>query len=286
MATPIGKLIRNPQVINAMGTSIIAAPSQQAVTMAVADAIETRQPKGNYASSAYFSPMGTYSMMESPNHSYRLVIHNNGQVSAHDNTNGGAMIFGFSQVGEMTVGSVPANRVTGLIVNELGQSTTQVMSQRTATNSFALSEFFGSGFADSWMKAPNKKSYIQILDDGDTNIVSNGNYSFTISPFGEITNGNISASRVTGLFSQYTNVRSQRSHGTTYTNPNNKPLFVVIGLDNGNGSLDIYVNDEQIYTSGNSSEGVSRMSAFFIVPPRGTYRTVSGVGFNTWSECA
>lgn len=38
MATPTGKLIRNPQVINSMGTSTIAAPSQQAVTTAVADA--------------------------------------------------------------------------------------------------------------------------------------------------------------------------------------------------------------------------------------------------------
>ena len=38
MATPTGKLIRNPQVLNAMGTSTIAAPSQQAVTTAVADA--------------------------------------------------------------------------------------------------------------------------------------------------------------------------------------------------------------------------------------------------------
>lgn len=38
MATPTGKLIRNPQVINAMGTSTTAAPSQQAVTTAVADA--------------------------------------------------------------------------------------------------------------------------------------------------------------------------------------------------------------------------------------------------------
>ncbi|HEQ1857022.1 TPA: hypothetical protein VEO38_000523 [Providencia alcalifaciens] len=243
-------------------------------------------PAGNYASSDYFSTIGTYSMMESPNHKYRLVIHDDGRVSAHDNTNGGAAIFGFSQAGEMTVGSIPASRVTGLVVNELGQSTTQVISQRTATNSFALSEFFGSGFADSWMKTPNKKNFIQILDDGNTNIVSNGNYNFTISPNGEITNGNISASRVTGLFSQYTNVKSQRSHGTTYTNPNNKPLFVVIGLDNGNGSLDVYVNNEQIYTTGNTSGGITRMSAFFIVPPRGTYRTVSVVGFNTWSECA
>lgn len=38
MATPTGKLIRNPQVLNAMGTSTIAAPSQQAVSTAVADA--------------------------------------------------------------------------------------------------------------------------------------------------------------------------------------------------------------------------------------------------------
>lgn len=38
MATPTGKLIRNPQVLNAMGMSTIAAPSQQAVTTAVADA--------------------------------------------------------------------------------------------------------------------------------------------------------------------------------------------------------------------------------------------------------
>ena len=38
MDAPIGKIIRNPQVINAMGTSTIAAPSQQAVSTAVVDA--------------------------------------------------------------------------------------------------------------------------------------------------------------------------------------------------------------------------------------------------------
>lgn len=242
-------------------------------------------PAGNYASADYFAQIGTYSMMESPNHKYRLVIHDDGRVSAHDNINGNA-IFGFTSQGEMNTGSVPASRVTGLVVNELGQSTTQVISQKTATNSFALSELFGSGFTDSWMKTPNKKNFIQILDSGTINIVSDGNYNFTISPQGEITNGSINATRVTGLFSECTDVTSQRSRGTTYTNPNNKPLFVSISFGNTNGDLIATVNGAIVYSTSNTSGGVARMSAFFIVPPRGTYKVESPAGFNLWSECA
>lgn len=52
MATPTGKLIRNPQVINAMGTSTIAAPSQQAVSTAVADAKKAGTDAQSAANSA------------------------------------------------------------------------------------------------------------------------------------------------------------------------------------------------------------------------------------------
>ena len=50
MITPTGKLVRAPQVLNSMGTSTIAAPSQQAVT----ERFGQYQPKGNYA------PAGDY----------------------------------------------------------------------------------------------------------------------------------------------------------------------------------------------------------------------------------
>lgn len=53
MAEPTGSIIRMPKVINSMGMSTIAAPSQQAVTTAIDGAMKTVdaafQPKGDYA---------------------------------------------------------------------------------------------------------------------------------------------------------------------------------------------------------------------------------------------
>lgn len=166
-----------------------------------------------------------------------------------------------------------------------GVATNKVMSQAGVTSNFTSRENFSTGSSDAWMRTPNKKSVIQITDGGDFNFLHDSNYAFSVSPNGEISNGSINASKVTGLFSKYTDVTSQRSRGTTYTNPNNKPLFVSISFGNTNGDLVATVNGVVVYSTGNTSDGITRMSASFIVPPGGTYKVESPAGFNLWSEC-
>lgn len=184
-----------PQIVQSTGTSTTQVMSQDAVTKLANE----KQPAGKYADANYFAQVGTYSMMESPNHKRRLVISDDGSVSAHDDDIGSAATFIFSPSGEMTLGSVPANLVTG-------------------------------------------------------------------------------------LFSQYRNVTSERVLGTEYKNASNKPKFVIISHSNYDGSLTIDVNGEQIYSSENTSNGETRMSSYFIVPPNGTYK-VDRMQFFLWAEC-
>lgn len=166
-----------------------------------------------------------------------------------------------------------------------GVATNKVMSQAGVTNNFTSRENFSTGSSDAWMRTPNKSGVIQITDVGEFNFLHNSNYAFSVSSDGEISNGRINASKVTGLFSKYTDVTSQRSAGVNYTNPVNKPMFVNISFGNTNGNLIVTVNGVVVYSTGNTSDGITRMSASFIVPPGGTYKVESPAGFNLWSEC-
>lgn len=156
---------------------------------------------------------------------------------------------------------------------------------------YASSEIFntpGNGY--TYMNSPAKKYRAVIGDNGEFAVINGENplnpSTFSFDKNGIMQNGVVPATRVTGLFSKYLAVAGDRVIGTTYTNSNDKPMFIIISFGNYNGSMSIYVNDEIVYETGNTSNGITRVSAFFMVPPRGTYRVGAGsIAFEKWTEC-
>ncbi|HDU8581385.1 TPA: hypothetical protein RG685_000720 [Morganella morganii] len=156
---------------------------------------------------------------------------------------------------------------------------------------YASSEIFntpGNGY--TYMNSPAKKYRAVIGDNGEFAVINGENplnpSTFSFDKNGIMQNGVVPATRVTGLFSKYLAVAGGRVIGTTYTNSNDKPMFIIISFGNYNGSMSIYVNDEIVYETGNTSNGITRVSAFFMVPPRGTYRVGAGsIAFEKWTEC-
>ncbi|WP_265693280.1 hypothetical protein [Providencia rustigianii] len=260
-------------------------------------------PAGNYASADYFAQIGTYSMMESPNHNYRLVIHDDGSVSAHNNTSGGVKIIGFSPSGEMEVGSVPAGRVTGLITDELGQSTAQVMSQKAVTDAlngrqpkgnyapagnYASADYFSLVGEYTFVQSPSKAYRSVIGNDGSFMVINDASSrsTFSFDAVGKLVKGSVSAELVTGLFSNSVTVTGSRSKGVTYTNEGNKPMLVTVNFGNYDGRVTAIVNEKMVYETFNTSGGSSRMNAVFMVPPNGRYSiSEDSIAITNWSEC-
>lgn len=94
------------------------------------------QQKGNYASSDNFSVHTGSSAVRSPNKLYTLEIQNDGQMVVGDTTGGTPKaVIRFTKDGELSIGSVPANKISGLSKG-VGGSESAIMSQKASTDSF------------------------------------------------------------------------------------------------------------------------------------------------------
>ncbi|HGN1344078.1 TPA: hypothetical protein ACKRMM_005919 [Pseudomonas aeruginosa] len=116
-------------IVQTTGESTTSVMSQKAST-------DTFQPKGNYANGDNFSVHTGSSAVRSPNKLYTLEIQNDGQMVVGDATSGTPKaVIRFTKEGELSVGSVPANKVSGLSKG-VGVSESAIMSQKASTDSF------------------------------------------------------------------------------------------------------------------------------------------------------
>lgn len=81
-------------------------------------------------------------------------------------------------------------------------------------------------------------------------------------------------------------MKSERALGATYTNHTGYPIAVYIRTNGGtSANIYVYVNDIEFGGGGSTASQVSLATAFFIVPPGATYRTLApGVSLIAWSE--
>ncbi|WP_368870074.1 gp53-like domain-containing protein [Proteus mirabilis] len=125
----LSKKLESSAVVQFTGTSTTSVMSQKAST-------DSFQPKGNYASGDNFSVHTGSSAVRSPNKLYTLEIQNDGQLVVGDATSGTPKaVIRFTKEGELSTGSVPANKISGLSKG-VGGSENAIMSQKASTDSF------------------------------------------------------------------------------------------------------------------------------------------------------
>lgn len=187
------------------------------------------------------------------------------------------------------------------VVQGTGSSQTDVMSQKSVTDlvatkqpkgNYASSDIYQVIPGYTFMHSPEKKYRAVIGDDGVFRVIDNTNplnpTTFSFDKSGSMISGAVPAGRVTGLFSQWLAVTGARAVNTTYTNPRDVPMYIVITLMHNPGEGNIFVKDSsretQVHYFGSKTAEVS-LSVSFMVPPRGEYRMTGTMSIRTWSEC-
>ncbi|WP_318580924.1 phage tail protein [Providencia stuartii] len=122
------------QLAASTGQSTSLVMHQKAVT----DAIEARQPIGNYADGTRFKTTTSNVAMSPIAGSISLILQTDGTLFTWD---GSKSVFRISSAGEITNGSMPYPRLTGVpIVQSTGGSTTSFMSQKATTDAIASAQ--------------------------------------------------------------------------------------------------------------------------------------------------
>lgn len=110
-------------VVQVAGASKISVISQDGATKA-------------FASSELFRYLpNEYTVIYSPNKTYRIVVFNDGAFGSYL-TDGGAAIVSFDKTGKMTKGEIPASMVSGLS-QTLGVSATAIPSEKAVSDAIA-----------------------------------------------------------------------------------------------------------------------------------------------------
>lgn len=121
-------------VVQVAGASKISVISQDGATKA-------------FASSEFFRYLpNEYTVIYSPNKTYRIVVFNDGAFGSYL-TDGGAAIVSFDKTGKMTKGEIPASMVSGLS-KTLGVSPSAIPSEKAVSD--ALDKQKPLGMGQSW----------------------------------------------------------------------------------------------------------------------------------------
>ena len=83
------------------------------------------------------------------------------------------------------------------------------------------------------------------------------------------------------------NVSASRSLGTTYTNTTGRPIFVIVGCNQGTGGTGLYTQlGSTSFNADQNNQGSSGGSTFLLVPNNTTYQvnTGTGISIGSWIE--
>ncbi|MEY1422448.1 hypothetical protein AB7038_01380 [Morganella morganii] len=121
-------------VVQVAGSSKISVISQDGATKA-------------FASSEFFRYLpNEYTVIYSPNKTYRIVVFNDGAFGSYL-TDGGVAIVSFDKTGKMTKGEIPTDKISGL-KQSLGSGTDTIPSEKAVSD--ALDKQKPLGMGQSW----------------------------------------------------------------------------------------------------------------------------------------